>query len=69
MNFLFLRDFFRIFLIYFTIFNVNKNLKKMQKGFIFSRGTHVDAAWHSGPRGSATWALNLYLLVLLMYNI
>ena len=22
----------------------------------FSRGTHVDATWHSGPCGSATWA-------------
>ena len=30
-------------------------LNKAKKG-IFSCGTHVDATWHSGPRGSATRA-------------
>ena len=28
----------------------------MTKGFSFLRGSHVDATWHSGPRGSATRA-------------
>ena len=73
------RDFFWIFLIYFTIFYVKNDLKKMQKWFIISRGTHVDATWHIGPRGSATrdhaaptrrrgdtFACYLYVLVLLV---
>ena len=37
------------------IFNAKKRFKNA-KMFIFSRRTHVDAMWHSGPRGSATRA-------------
>ena len=33
-----------------------KIIKKMIKGDFFSRGSHVDATWHSGSRGSATQA-------------
>ena len=34
-----------------------KKIKKGAKRVLFSRGTHVDATWHSGPRGSATGRL------------
>ena len=52
MNFLFLGIFSRFFKIKFAILMLKLN-KKMQKGFINSRGTHMDATWHARPRGSA----------------
>ena len=48
-----LRDFFRIFSELFFIFKTIKiNKIKANSGFISARG-HVDATWHSRPRGSA----------------
>ena len=35
------------------MFKIVKNLTKI---FFIFRGTHVDATWHLGPRGSATRA-------------
>ena len=52
MKFLFLG----IFSEFISILNNKNELKNDKKFFIFSRGSHVDATWHSGPRGSATWA-------------
>ena len=49
-----LKDFFGFFLNLFSIFKVLKRISKMQKRGLFSRGTHVDATWHLGPRGRAT---------------
>ena len=40
------------------------NIKKMQKAVFTARG-HVDATWHSGPRGSATRAHGAYLYIYL----
>ena len=40
------------------------NLKR-QKAVISARG-HVDATWHSGPRGSATRAHAAYIHLLLL---
>ena len=37
------------------------NLKKNKKRLFTARG-HVDAMWHSGPRGSATRAHAAYIL-------
>ena len=53
------RDFFRIFLINFTILNIKNDLNKRQKEDIFAwdpRGCNVarKATWqrHAGPRGA-----------------
>ena len=54
-EFSFFRDFSRFLWINFAIFNVKNELKISKKGLIFAPG-HVDATWHSGPRGSATRA-------------
>ena len=35
----------------------------MQKAIFTTRG-HVDATWHSGPRGSATQAHAAYLFII-----
>ena len=53
MIFLIFRDFSGFFSINFAIFNVKNDLKISKKGGLFAQG-HVDATWHSGPRGSAT---------------
>ena len=46
------RDFFSDFLwIYFLFKLIKMNIKKMQKAVFTLRG-HVDATWHSGPRGT-----------------
>ena len=46
------------------------NIKKMQKAVFTARG-HVDATWHSGPRGSATraHAVFIYIIFLLLLYI
>ena len=41
----------------------------MTKGFNFSRGSHVDATWHSGPRGSATRAHAAYIYFYILHII
>ena len=50
-------------------------IKKLQKALNISRGSHVDAMWHLGPHGSATWAhaaptrRYIYIYLLLLYSI
>ena len=52
MNFLFLGIFFRIFPNLFRFLN-DKNELKGQKAVFISAQDHVDATWHTRPRGSA----------------
>ena len=47
-------EFFWIYLDLFLIFKCLNKLKKFKKGVYIAR-VHVDATWHSGPRGFATW--------------
>ena len=54
MNFTIFRYFLEFFYIYFRVLKSFKLIKKSQKGIYFAR-LQVDATWHSGPRGSATW--------------
>ena len=56
MNFSIFRDFFSDFSEFILIFNNKNELKKEAKSGLIPRGSHVDATWHSGPRGSATRA-------------
>ena len=46
------RDFFRLILRFLNDKNNLKNAKRV----LFPRGTHVDATWHTRPRGRATRA-------------
>ena len=55
MNFLIFRIFSRFFLFILRFLMLKIRFKNV-KMFIFLRGTHVDATWHSGPRGNATRA-------------
>ena len=67
MNFLFLGIFSRFLWIYFLFKSIKMNLKKCKKRLFTARG-HVDATWHSGPRGSATRAhaaYSIYIIYLL----
>ena len=55
MNFLFLGIFSGFFLNLFRFLIIKMNSKMAKSGLILC-GSHVDATWHSGPRGSATRA-------------
>ena len=39
----------------FRFLNDLKSFKNMQKMGAFIARAHVDATWHTRPRGSATW--------------
>ena len=68
------RDFFRIFLNLFQFLN-GKNELKMAKSGVISVRVHVDATWHSRPRGSVTRAhaaptrCDIYLHIYYIYYI
>ena len=63
MIFIIFRD-FSDFIFRFKTFKKNK--KNAKKCLISERG-HVDATWHSGPRGSATRAHAAYAFIYLCY--
>ena len=63
----FLGFFFWIFLFYF-LFKTFKINKKMAKNFYFSRGFHVDATWHLGPRGAYAAYIFIYFIYILYIN-
>ena len=62
------QGFFWIFSELNLIFKWLKWFNKKQKGIDFFRGSHVDATWHSGPRGSATRA-HTYTYIYILYSL
>ena len=66
MNFIFLGICSGFLLIYFLFKLIKINLKKCKKKVLTARG-HVDAMWHSGPRGSATRAHAAYSMNIIYY--
>ena len=55
-EFFYFSGFFPDFSEFILIFNNKNELKKIAKSGLIPCGSHVDATWHSGPRGSATRA-------------
>ena len=81
MNFLILREFSRIFRIYFRFLRIKKNLKRLKRGVNFRagptwvrRGTQGHVAKPRGPtrapawRGGDTWLLFIFIIYRI-YNI